>query len=329
MIINFVIFILVALYALNMGLGNYATSFASAHGSGIISTKKSQLLFIFFVSIGAITLGDKVSGTLSGKIIPSELINNQTVAIILFSATFCLFIANTIRLPQSTSLVAVGAILGVGFYYNNFYLKNFLYLIPCWILFPILGYFLTYFCCALIYPSRSTNFWVYEKSARYKKILENFVIISSCYNAFSIGSNNVANAVGPLVGGNITNAAFGLLLVSPIFGLGSIVFPSIIHKTGKEIIPIGLISASITCLVCGTLMIIASCMGIPQSLVMIKVAAITAVSSIKDGHQMTFNNMLLRKMYLTWIIMPFVAIIISFLLTALVSRITLNYGIIE
>ncbi len=319
MFINLSVFLLVALYALNMGSGNYAASFASAHGSGIISRKKSQLLYICFVFLGAILLGGRVSRVLGEKIIPSELINNQTVIIIIFSATFCLLIANFIKLPQSTSLVAVGSILGVGIYHSSVFFKTFLYLIPCWILFPVAGYVLTYFLCRLIYPSRSSNFWVYEKSARYRKMLEIFVIIASCYNAFSIGTNNVANAVGPLVGGGITNSSVGLIMVAPIFGMGSIVFPSIIQKTGKEIIPIGLISAAITCFVCGTLMIIASSLGIPQSLVMIKVATITAVSGIKDGHRITFDNKLLRKMCVTWIIMPFAAIIISYLLAFFVN----------
>ena len=303
-----------------MGSGNYAASFASAYGSGIISRKKSQLLFILFVIIGAVMLGAKVSRTLSGKIIPAQFIDNQAVIIIVFSASLCLLIANFTKIPQSTSLVAVGAILGVGIYHGNVYFKTFFYLVPLWILFPVAGYFLTYFLGRLIYPSRSSNFWVYEKSAKYTKSLETFVVIASCYNAFSIGANNVANAVGPLAGGNILSTCVGLILVAPIFGLGGVVFPRAIKTTGKEIIPIGLISASITCFVCATLMIIASLFGVPQSLVMIKVAAIMAISGIKDGHANTFKNSLLRKMYLTWIIMPFAAIMLSFLISWVIGR---------
>ena len=62
-------------------------------------------------------------------------------------------------------------------------------------------------------------------------------------------------------------------------------------------------------------MIIASILGVPQSFVMIKVASVFAISGLKDGHKFTFLNPITKKTYLTWIITPVIAVIISFLLT--------------
>ena len=217
-------------------------------------------------------------------------------------------------MPQSTSLVTIASILGVGLYFRNIYAKTFLYLIPFWIILPVLGYTLTYFLGKLIYPPRKGNFWIYEKLVSHRGRLKTFVIIASCYNAFSVGTNNVANAVGPLVGANIIGMGLGLALIAPIFGLGSMVFHEPLKTVGEKIVPFGLLTATLICLVSGTLMLIASLSGVPQSFVMIKVASIFAISGLKNGHKSTFTNPITKKTYITWIITPIMAFIISYLL---------------
>ena len=89
----------------------------------------------------------------------------------------------------------------------------------------------------------------------------------------------------------------------------------IIPKTTSEkIVPLGLITATIVCLVTGALMITASIFGVPQSFVMIKVASLFAISGLKNGHRLTFANPVTKKTYFSWIITPIIAIIISYLL---------------
>jgi sulfate permease len=298
-----------------MGGGNFAASFAAAYGGKIISKRKAQLLFAIFVFLGAILVGQPVAETLGNRIISSDIIKFDIVLIILISATISLFIANLLHVPQSTSLVTVGSILGVGLYFRNVYTDTFLYLVPFWIILPVLGYVLTYFLGKLVYPPGKTNFWIYEKLVNHRDRLKAFVIIASCYNAFSVGTNNVANAVGPLVGAGIVDKMLGLALIAPIFGMGSLVFGGPLKTTSERIVPLGLLSATIVCFITGTLMIIASLLGVPQSFVMIKMASLFAIGGLKNGHKVTFANPVTKKTYLTWIITPVIAAIISFLLT--------------
>jgi sulfate permease len=312
---NLSLILLVILFALNMGGGNFGASFAAAWGSKIINKKKAQFLFVIFVFLGAVFIGQPVAETLGNKIIPSQLIRFDTVLIILISATASLFIANLFSVPQSTSLVTVASILGVGLYFRDVYTKTFLYLIPFWILLPVMGYVLTYLLGKLVYPPRKSNFWIYEKLVNHRDRLKIFVIIASCYNAFSVGTNNVANAVGPLTGAGIVGKTLGLASIAPVFGLGSLVFGGPLKTTSERIVPLGLFTATIICLVTGTLMIIASIFGVPQSFVMIKVASVFAISGLKNGHKLTFANPLTKKTYLTWIITPLIAALVSFLLT--------------
>jgi sulfate permease len=313
--IKYLFLIAIAIFfALNMGGSNFGASFAAAQGSKILTKRKAQILFAIFVFLGAIFIGQPVAETLSNKIIPHKLIRFDTVLIILISATVSLFIANLLHVPQSTSLVTVGAILGVGLYFRNIYTKTFLYLMPFWVLLPVIGYVLTYLLGKLIYPPRRSNFWIYEKLVNHRERLKAFVIIASCYNAFSVGTNNVANVVGPLAGANIIDKTLGLAIVAPIFGLGSLGFGGPLKTTSEKIVPLGLLTATIICLVTGTLMIIASILGVPQSFVMIKVASVFAISGLKNGHKFTFLNPVTKKTYLTWIITPVIAVIISYLL---------------
>lgn len=307
--------LLVVLFAVNMGGSNFAASFAAAYGSKILSRRKAQVLFAVFVLLGAIIVGRPVAETLGTKIIPAELIRLDTVLIIIFSATVSLLIANLLHVPQSTSLVTVGSILGVGLYFRSVYAKTFLYLIPFWVLLPVVGYVLTYGLGKLVYPPKKSNFWIYEKLVNHSDRLKVFVIIASCYNAFSVGTNNVANAVGPLAVADIIGKGLGFLLIAPLFGLGGLVFHEPLKTTSRKIVPLGLFTATLVCLVTGTLIIIASILGIPQSFVMIKVASIFAISGLKNGHRHAFRNPVTRKTYLTWIITPLVAVIVSFLLT--------------
>lgn len=298
-----------------MGGSNFGASFAAAHGGKIITKRRAQLLFVIFILLGAVLMGRPVTETIGKKIIPPELINFEVLLVIFTSTALSLFIANQLQVPQSTSLVTIASILGVGAYLGRVYFGTLAYLLPFWVLLPVVGYLLTFFLGRIIYPPRRSNFWIYEKLVNHKNRLKAFVIIASCYNAFSIGTNNVANAVGPLLGAGIVDKTLGLVLIAPIFGLGSIVFCGPLETTGGKIVPLGLLSATIICLVTGTLMVTASFLGVPQSFVMIKVASVFAIGSLKDGHRLTFLNPVTRKTYLTWLITPIVAFGLSFILS--------------
>lgn len=62
--------IIVNLFALNMGGGHLAASFAAAHGGRVLTKKNAQILFAIFVFLGAIFIGQPVAQTLGNKIPP-------------------------------------------------------------------------------------------------------------------------------------------------------------------------------------------------------------------------------------------------------------------
>lgn len=315
------IIVLALFFAVNMGGASFAASFAAPYGGKLIGRFKAGFLFIGFVVLGSFLLGKNVSMTLGQELMPQQLISSKAIIIIFFSAGLSMFISNLMQIPQSTSLVTVAAIAGVGAYYRQFNLNTLIYLIPFWILLPVFSYFLTHKIAGLIYPPRRQNFWVYERFVNHQEKLKAFVILMSCYSAFAVGTNNVANVVGPLMGLVETLTLNNLLILFAfIYGVGAFIFTEPIKTAGQKIIPLGLLTASIISMVSGTLMLVASAFGIPQSFVMLKMGAIFAVSSLKDGERSTFQKPLTKRILYTWTINPIVTFFVSLGLSYLIIK---------
>ena len=313
--------IAVIFFAMNMGGSGIAPSFSASYGGRMIKKKFAVILFTVFVLLGAFVAGGNVVKTLSGGIVPREFINLDTALIMIFSAALTLSLANLLRIPESTSIVTVGAVVGTGIFFRQILLRNLFPIFLAWIILPVISYVLTYYLYKSIYPPSSKNLWVYEKFFAKEKGLRLFTIIASCYGAFAIGTNNVANVVGPLVGAGMIKPALGFLLVSPFFGLGALILgKKTIETFSNEIIPLGNISAPLIVCVTGTLLIFASVLGFPFPYVQLTCLSILAISSVKNGYKYTMNHKVVRKIFIIWTITPLISAGTAFLLLSLLLR---------
>ena len=154
-----------------------------------------------------------------------------------------------------------------------------------------------------------------------KKLINALILLMSMYVAFSIGSNNVANAAGPIatMTGNELKVSgeadlflvmiLAMLMVAPGFAIGSSVFGNkILQNTGKEIVLFGKFEAGIIAFVSASLLLFASLSkGIPTSLVQLNVAAIIGVGVAKLGVKNIFRKTEVRKFFLMWLFAPAIA----------------------
>lgn len=319
MIKNIYLILLVVFFAMNMGASGIAPAFAAAWGGKSIDKKGAVILFGIFVILGALVLGRNVSMTLGKNLLPGNFLTFDVVLVVLTSAALCLFLANLLKIPQSTSQVTVGAIVGAGLYFKSLYWKTlFFKILPMWVILPLSSYFVTLLLYRNIYPPEHDNLHLYEKIFAHRKKLRVASLVVSCYVAFAIGSNNVANAVGPLYGARIVDIVLGLALISPLFGLGAWTMGEAnLTTAGKAIVPIGVVSSTVVSFVTATLLIFASVLGIPQSLVQLNLASIFAVGCLKNGHEHTMDLHITKKTFLVWIITPLLAIGFSYLLLLL------------
>lgn len=319
MIKEIILIAVIIFFALNMGASGVAPSFATSYGGGILRRKTAYILFGIFVIAGAVLFGRNVVSTLGKGLIPRELISFNAVVIILASATLSLFIANILKVPQSTSQVTVGAIVGTGLYLGHLQTKAlFLKILPMWVILPLASYLLTLFLYKLVYPPERDNLHIYQLMFSNERKLRISTLAASCYVALAIGSNNVANAVGPLYGAGIIDAGVGLLSIAPLFGVGAwLMGKGTLETAGREIVPLGKVSGVLVSFVTASLLIIASIAGVPQSLVQLNIASIFAISVVKDGHRYTWDQHLTKKTFVIWAVTPIISVVAAYILSTI------------
>lgn len=312
--------LLAIFFAMNMGASGFAVSFAPSTGSNLIKRNKALIIFAICVMLGSLLLGGRVAKTLGSKIISSEYIDLSVVLIILSSACISLFLANILKIPQSTSIITVGSFIGAGIYFKSLNFPLIFYLLSIWVCVPFLSYFITYFIAKKIYPPRLGNLRLYEKFFHHQNKLVKWTILTDCYSAFGIGTNNVANVVGPLMAAEIVNPIPGFLIFSLLFGLGgSLLGKGVLNTVSKEIVPLGVVSASLVSLVVATFIIICSALGLPAPYVQFSSLSILAIHTVKEekNHSQTLVHPITKKILKVWIFTPLLSIVICYLLLSL------------
>jgi phosphate/sulfate permease len=310
--------------SMNMGASGIAPSFSTAYGSNAIRKDLIPGLFGIFVFIGAIVAGKKVMVTLGEGILPSTIINIGLTSVLLLSIALTMFVSNLLSIPQSTSQTTVFALTGAGLYYNIFpQSKLVTQIIPAWLILPWVAFILTFIIGKWIYPHFESF------SNKQQKGWKLIIILTSCYVAFSIGSNNVANASAPLsymiFNEYLTNSQEAAsivmilmtLMIAPCFGIGSsILGHNILETTGKNITDLGNMGAIIISCITASLLLFASLSkGIPTSLVQMNVASIIAWGICRNGWKKTLSSRSVKKMILVWVLAPFLACFLAYICT--------------
>lgn len=329
--------LLVAMFlGINMGGSGTAPSFATAYGSGILRRTFIPGLFGICVLLGALLAGKNTAITLGKGILPAVSLDYTLTTIILFSVALSLLFANLLGVPQSTSQSTVAALVAPAHYVGQLNTHKIFYeIIPTWIILPLVSFAIMYFIARTINRRFDLKYPGYFATDKRQNIFRWVVIVTSCYVAFSIGSNNVANAAGPITSMitnelhiNPTSGNFLLimilstLIIAPAFAIGSSIFGHrLMVRTGTEIMEIGKVEASMIQFVTASLLLAASVTkGIPTSLVQLNTFAILALSIAKFGWKVTFSKKAVKQFWLIWLIAPLIAFIFSYLLTSLADH---------
>lgn len=287
-----------------------------AYGSGAVPYRRIALcLAAVGVFAGAYLGGGEVVKTLGEGIVPSELLTVQLVIIILLSATLTLFIANLLGIPLSTSEVTVGAVVGVGVAYQKLYVSNVLMIVSFWFIVPIAAFLMAWIGGWFIRRLELKDHrWRGIGNGRWKKILMALVILMGVFEAFSAGMNNVANAVGPLVGAGLLDAESGILWGGLFVALGAILLGGrVVETNGKKITNLSLLQGSYISGTGGLLVTIASIYGIPVPLTQVTTTAIMGIGIAEHGFRIWQRN-IIAKILKVWLVSPLVSLVFSYML---------------
>lgn len=305
-------------FAFNMGASGLAPAFGATIGSRVISARWAALVFGIFVVVGALLLGPNVAKTLGGEIVPVESFDKVTTLIVLGAANVALLLANLLKMPQSTSWVTVAAIVTLGLQQRDLNTHTLTHrLLPAWLLMPLLGFVI---CAALmryLYPLHGSRFGLHSWLSQRRGVLRALAFASACYVALAIGANNVANAVGPCSAAGLFSVTTGMLVLAPMFGIGAGVLAGPAKTIARDVVPLGLFAATLVNIVVATLLLVASYMGLPQSLVQMNAAAVLGVALVKEGRSSMLDGRGTRRMLLLWIVTPILAAALTWIALSL------------
>ncbi|MBA3455406.1 MAG: inorganic phosphate transporter [Deltaproteobacteria bacterium] len=295
-------------FAFNMGASGLAPAFGATIGARLISPRWAALVFGIFVIAGALLLGPNVAKTLGSGIVPGRSFDTVTTLIVLGAANVALLLANLLKMPQSTSWVTVAAIVTLGLHQRDLNTEMLTHrLLPAWLVLPLAGFVISAGLMKYLYPLDGSRFGLHSWLSQRTGVMRGLAFASACYVALAIGANNVANAVGPCSAAGLFSVGTGMLLLAPMFGLGAGVLAGPAKTIARDVVPLGLFAATICNVVVATLLIVASYMGLPQSLVQMNAAAVLGVALVKEGHSGMLDGRGTRRMLMLWIVTPILA----------------------
>jgi len=300
------IVILTAVFlALNMGISGFSISFAPSFGSGVLGKNKAALLYGVCVVAGSCLIGPRVAETLAGKISSSGF-GIVSGVIILTSCAATMFASNLLKVPQSTSFVTVASFVGAGLYAGDVNWHTVERILLFAVLFSLVSFTITVLIKRMVYPPQRGNLRFYEKFFVHREKFRKFVVFHDMYAGFSVGTNNVANVVAPLLLGSFgMSDLFWFLAISPLFGLGAYWGGErVINSVSRDIIPVGEFSASVVSFITATFVLIASFLGLPTPYVQFTTFSLLGISCVKDGFRRTAEKSIVRLILWVWFLVP-------------------------
>jgi len=307
--------IAVAFYiAWNIGSNDSANAMGTAVGSGILSFRQATLTIAIFVVLGAYLKGYKVMKTVGEGIVPEGFLTMEMALIALLAAGIWVTIATVKGLPVSTTQSIVGGVIGVGLAMkapvNWFTLGK---IAAAWVISPILSGILA----MVLYKFYSRVISGIKSVSTIEALYKALAILGGSYMAFNFGTNEVANASGPIVGAGFMEPKTAGVLVAISLAIGSLTFSyAVMHTVGKKITALGPISAFAAQFGSAISVSLANFLGLPVSSSQSIVGGVVGVGLIAGQG---VEKGVIRDILFGWVATPLTAIGISFVLVKLFS----------
>ncbi len=223
-----ILLILVSLYiGWNIGANNSADCLGASVGAGILNYKKAALLAGIFALIGAFLQGGRTINTVGTSIINPNALSLLGVVCALLGAALLVTFFTQKGIPVSVTHAVIGSLVGVGLVTNSFInwgviLKMFF----AWVLTPISAAIFSYVAYRIIaYFFRNFNLSFVQKN------LYLAVIGSGIFLSYTLGANNIGNAMGFVVSTKVMGVMTASLLGGMFLAFGSISFSKNVMKT--------------------------------------------------------------------------------------------------
>lgn len=220
--------ILASLYiGWNIGANNSADCLGASVGAGVMGFRKAAILAGVFALIGAVVQGSKTINTVGNGIINPGSLTQLSLVCALLGASLLVTFFTQRGLPVSVTHAVIGALVGIGIFTNS--LINWgtiTKLVIAWMLTPIIAAFFSYVAYRVI-----ANILNRFNLGFVQKNLYVAVVGSGIFLAYTLGANNIGNAIGFVVSTNLMSVMLASMLGGIFLAIGSITFSKRVMKT--------------------------------------------------------------------------------------------------
>jgi PiT family inorganic phosphate transporter len=310
----------------NIGANDAANCIGTTVGAAVLPFRSAALIMAVFVVLGGALGGQNVMQTVGRGIVitdrttyaatngaqppaaieqyfPDGRLPDRAILIALVSAGLFVTLATFSRFPVSTSQAIVGGVAGVGLGASHFdvsFLETAVLwrIVGSWIISPILAMLLAFALYSLL--------GILLRNARaviWSNLLRVGVMISAAYVSYSLGANDVGNAIGPLINKFPDRIAELALLGGLAIAVGALTFGRrVTHTVGRAITPLDYSAALAAQVSAGLGVHVFSLLGIPVSTSQAVVGAVVGVGLTKGMQSVSGRKVV--SIAASWVVTP-------------------------
>lgn len=295
-----------------IGANNAGNTFCASVGANIIKPKNALILIVVFSALGATLQGHLTGETIGTGIISLNALTNLNIILSLFNATMIVTIFTFFGLPISTTQAIIGSLIGTAFAAAQW--KNIISIYLLGFVNPLFALMLSYIIYKIILKITK------DKELPYiEQISKIILILSSLFLAYSLGANDIGNAIGLLLARDIASRKLIGLLGGIALGIG-------VLTLGKRV----LVTLSTKITILDPFMAFSSQLGaaiavylftllkIPTTTSFAIVAGIIGVGLVK-GVQ-SINKGIVNRIVFAWVFSPIIAGISSFIILNIIGK---------
>lgn len=297
----------------NIGANDSANCAGTAVGSRLIPYRRAMILVAAFALLGALLGSARVVETV-GKGIVAAPLPWEALLVAMASAGACVTLATFFKLPVSTSQAIVGGLIGIGLAAGaEVNLAVIVRIVGVWVLSPAIALVLAF----ALYHLFALFLRSIRRSGFLGDLLNWLTLASAGYAAFSLGANNVGNAIGPLANLGL-HSGWITLLGGLALASGALTYGRRVTETvASGVVSLDPLSAFATQTAIALVAHGFAFAGIPISTSQAIVGALAGIGLVKGVRTVSYE--MLVVIGLGWVATPTVSGLLAFGLWRLIS----------
>ena len=287
----------------SLGANDAANLFGPMVASAALRFWTAASIAAVFVLVGALTVGSR--GFAAYEAIGVQTLLSSFLAMVAAGLTVTLM--TFFGLPVSSTQAVVGAIVGAALIAGGVSFQPLVKILLSWILTPLGGMIAAFIPYKLLtmFPKALPSRLVTRNS-----VIRVGLIVVTCYSAYSLGANNVANVTGVYVGAGVVSPFMAALIGALAIGGGILTFSRrVIRTVGNRIVSLDHLTALIVVLAEAITLNVYALIGVPVSASQAVVGAVLGIGLVKGVK--TIDGRVLAHVLFGWVGTPTIAGLLS------------------